>query len=736
MAIGIGSDNVESGLVLAIDFANPKSYPGSGTTVYDLSGNGYNGTLTNGPTFSTEYGGALVFDGSNDYIQFANTILSGTGDFTISIWFRWTAGTVGTLFGNYNAGNLQIMFGTTYVAFYLGNSNLYSDATINFTRLPSNIVIKRSGTTTYMIINNNQVLTASSSSDIGSTTNFRIGTNAVGGEVFGGYYYSCAVYNRALSTAEIAQNYNAEVRRFLPTIPVIDSSLVLNLDAGNRLSFLNYGGSKGFTCGGNGASQRVDKTTYATDATSSLGDILTNTHNYGPSGLSDGATKGFVCGQRGSPSNLTTKLTYSSETAASATTANLSVARGNGGRISNYSSIGFTCGGYDNASPLAVTDRLTYSTETNSALTVANLPVSMQIGSSCISSPTAGGYLFGGASSSDMNIIQKMNWSTQIFNTLPATVSSARFFGAGISGVTFKGYILGGYTSGVPVTTSDQFNFMTDTCSAQSSANLSQARYGIGNISEGMSKGYAIGGYTTANVTTADKITFATDTTAAQTSANASAAKYSSCGLEVIYNTSTTTWVDLNPFNAQNNGTLTNGPTYSLATNGSIVFDGTNDYVAATAPTFFNNYTISCFFNITSLNASAAGLIVWGNETTSQRRGIVYWNGGSGTNYKIYSSTFGSNVAGTTNLAISTWYHATVTVDGSGNAAVYLNGLQQNTGTNTLATPSANTLKIGTSISAGEYLNGQIALVQIYNRVLSASEVLQNFNADRQRFGV
>jgi hypothetical protein len=53
-----------------------------------------------------------------------------------------------------------------------------------------------------------------------------------------------------------------------------------------------------------------------------------------------------------------------------------------------------------------------------------------------------------------------------------------------------------------------------------------------------------------------------------------------------------------------------------------------------------------------------------------------------------------------------------------------------------LATPSSNTLKIGTSTSAGEYLNGQIALVQIYNRVLSASEVLQNFNAYRQRFGV
>ena len=59
---------VMNGLVLALDAANPKSYPGSGTTWTDLSGRGNTGTLTNGPTYSSANGGSLVFDGTNDYV--------------------------------------------------------------------------------------------------------------------------------------------------------------------------------------------------------------------------------------------------------------------------------------------------------------------------------------------------------------------------------------------------------------------------------------------------------------------------------------------------------------------------------------------------------------------------------------------------------------------------------------------------------------------------------------------
>ena len=77
---------VTDGLVLALDAADINSYPGSGTTWYDLSGNGNNGTLTNGPTYSSN---SIVLDGTNDYIytSSANT-LGNLSNHTFEIWFK------------------------------------------------------------------------------------------------------------------------------------------------------------------------------------------------------------------------------------------------------------------------------------------------------------------------------------------------------------------------------------------------------------------------------------------------------------------------------------------------------------------------------------------------------------------------------------------------------------------------------------------------------------------------
>ena len=83
-----GPNIVKDGLVLHLDAANYKSYPGSGTTWSDLSGNGNNGTLTNGPTFDSGNRGSIVFDGSNDFVYLSNpsSLAFGTGDFSIEIW--------------------------------------------------------------------------------------------------------------------------------------------------------------------------------------------------------------------------------------------------------------------------------------------------------------------------------------------------------------------------------------------------------------------------------------------------------------------------------------------------------------------------------------------------------------------------------------------------------------------------------------------------------------------------
>ena len=80
---------VTNGLALCLDVANNKSYPSSGTAWNDLSGNNNNGTLTNGPTFTSSFGGSIVFDGTNDYISIGsqNIVGTGTSAFTGELWW-------------------------------------------------------------------------------------------------------------------------------------------------------------------------------------------------------------------------------------------------------------------------------------------------------------------------------------------------------------------------------------------------------------------------------------------------------------------------------------------------------------------------------------------------------------------------------------------------------------------------------------------------------------------------
>jgi hypothetical protein len=95
-----GPNIVYNGLVLYLDAANSRSYPGTGATWTDLSGNLQNFTLYNSPTFSSNNGGEILFSGTNDYARIRNSssidLLSSNG--TVEIWFRSIGGTLG---GNY-----------------------------------------------------------------------------------------------------------------------------------------------------------------------------------------------------------------------------------------------------------------------------------------------------------------------------------------------------------------------------------------------------------------------------------------------------------------------------------------------------------------------------------------------------------------------------------------------------------------------------------------------------------
>ena len=97
-----GPKIITEGLSFYLDAANPKSYPGTGTSWKDLSNSGGNGTLTNGPTFDSGNKGSIDFDGTDDYITLSSSLIPSTDDWTWSCWFNLdTIAPSGTLYAQY-----------------------------------------------------------------------------------------------------------------------------------------------------------------------------------------------------------------------------------------------------------------------------------------------------------------------------------------------------------------------------------------------------------------------------------------------------------------------------------------------------------------------------------------------------------------------------------------------------------------------------------------------------------
>jgi hypothetical protein len=207
---------------------------------------------------------------------------------------------------------------------------------------------------------------------------------------------------------------------------------------------------------------------------------------------------------------------------------------------------------------------------------------------------------------------------------------------------------------------------------------------------------------------------------------------YLDAGNASSYPGSGTTWTDLS--NNSRTGTLTNGPTYSATDGGSIVFDGTNDYVQCTG----------------SLTVTAATFITWirRNGTQGQYDGILFSRGTNTTGMNFQSSNqigYHWNDAGNTynwqsGLTIPnlTWCMIAVSVTSTSATAYLCQTGGTTTATNTVNHSSSllNDIKIAVDDAAARYFNGNIAVAQLYNIALTEAQVLQNFEAYRTRFGV
>lgn len=201
------------------------------------------------------------------------------------------------------------------------------------------------------------------------------------------------------------------------------------------------------------------------------------------------------------------------------------------------------------------------------------------------------------------------------------------------------------------------------------------------------------------------------------------------------YSGSGTTWSDLS--GKGNDGTLVNSPTYSNLNGGNFNFDEVDDYVN---------------IGSTAINGTAYTKIAW-IRPESACRNIISSSGGNGhvmwmhnTDHTVYAghNTFwGTSTARVSHRPnnpgnmLDQWWCVVVTFSTSSGWAMYFNGELVDTDSNTDALIDDSLDTYISAYGAGSYLfDGDIPCVQIYNRALTASEVQQNFNALRGRFGI
>ena len=226
MAVQYNPKLITDGLVLCLDAANPKSYGGSGTTWTDLSGRGNTGTLVNGVGYSSANNGSLSFDGVDDYVTLGSS-LSATAQGTISFWIKLTntitSGYVGNQRpwgknldfecrwgGNGDIRDRSLVFDINAALSLVSIQNTW----MNTVWYNASMVYNSSTNYSALYIQGSLDATGTAGNPSGLTGTFNIGATFSTAGLVNGNISNFSIYNRALSAAEVKQNYNATKSRY------------------------------------------------------------------------------------------------------------------------------------------------------------------------------------------------------------------------------------------------------------------------------------------------------------------------------------------------------------------------------------------------------------------------------------------------------------------------------------------------------------------------------------------
>lgn len=201
-----------------------------------------------------------------------------------------------------------------------------------------------------------------------------------------------------------------------------------------------------------------------------------------------------------------------------------------------------------------------------------------------------------------------------------------------------------------------------------------------------------------------------------------------------------TTWRDIST--TRNNGTLVNTPTYSSTSGGYLGFaSASSQYATATDLGSLTRWTVETIVRFTAAYNTKVAMVVGNQYNGASSLNFTIGTNNAPTNYNIAVGFFDGAWRSTTGVAYAqnTWIHIIGTYDGSV-VRQFTNGTQVDS-LNYVGTPSSGgEIRINRRwddiVSSGNLFDTNIAMVRIYNRTLTASEISQNFNALRGRFGI
>lgn len=212
---------VTDGLVLNLDAGFTPSYPTTGTTWYDLSGNGFNGTLTNGPTFSSANSGSIVFDGADDSVEIPINSAFNTPSVTFDIWANLNSvGFRHILMLNWQGLSLEVNSDRSLRMYNYSNSagqvgSITSGGVFNWGTWNNFTGTYDDSSQTLKSYVNGVLLATRTSTP---STAYSVGQHAISAPNYSGAIYGNVAiakhYNKSLSQTEVTQNYNSTKGRY------------------------------------------------------------------------------------------------------------------------------------------------------------------------------------------------------------------------------------------------------------------------------------------------------------------------------------------------------------------------------------------------------------------------------------------------------------------------------------------------------------------------------------------